>query len=578
MRIVSKKIPKLRISVFMVCAIAVTVAAAVSLCVAFSLSIYNRALMQNSETASEQAVQQSAVAVGNYLNELKLKLDNISTEIAESETIEEFSDSISAAARLQSDIESILIYDEDGTLLTFGAKDGVLKENNQVNLSFDQKLFSSAEDYVITPPHVQTLFKERYPWVVTIAHKREQKLFSGEVYIAIDFRFSSVAKQIDNVGIGQHGYCYIIDTAGNIIYHPQQQLIFSGLKTEDITFVADAPDGTQHRGGMIYTLNSLPDSDWRIVGISYIDELITAQTGEMLWGVALSVICCAGVAVFMSLLFSRIVLRPVRGLVKAMKDFEANAAGYRYAAPSERVAELQTLSDSFEHMVGMIQNLMERVRREEITLRKTELKALQAQINPHFLYNTLDSIQWMCEQGENEDAVRMVGALAKLFRISISHGNELIPIRDEVRHAQSYLIIQSFRYKNQFTYSFYVDPETEDCLCNKITIQPLIENAIYHGLDRMVDEGKITVTVKPHGEDILITVADNGVGMTEEQCLKILQKERSDSSGIGVKNVNDRLKIHFGERYGISIASELDVGTTVTVRIPKLRKEPENEI
>ncbi len=574
----NKKKPRLRISVFMVCAIAVTVAAAVSLCVAISLSVYNRALMQNSETASEQAVQQTAVAVGNYLGDLKLKLSRISTEISESRTIDEFSDSIAAAARLQRDIESILVYDKNGELLAYGAEDGILKEKNSVNLSFDKTLFEEAEEYAVTPPHVQTLFEGRYPWVVTIAHKQEQKLFNGEVYIAIDFRFSSVAKQIDNVGIGQHGYCYLTDTAGNIIYHPQQQLIFSGLKTEDTSFVPSSADGTQHRDGVLYTVNSLPDSSWRIVGISYIDELITAQTEEMLWGVALSVICCAGVAALISQLFSRIVLRPVRGLVNAMKEFEKNAAGYRYTAPAEKVAELQTLSDSFEHMVGMIQSLMERVRREEITLRKTELKALQAQINPHFLYNTLDSIQWMCEQGENEDAVRMVGALAKLFRISISHGNELITIRDEVKHAQNYLIIQSFRYKNQFTYSFYVDPEIEDCLCNKITIQPLIENAIYHGLDRMVDEGKITVTVKPDGEDILIAVADNGVGMTEEQCRKILQKERSDSTGIGVKNVNDRLKIHFGERYGISIESELDVGTTVTVRIPQLRKEPENEI
>ena len=182
----------------------------------------------------------------------------------------------------------------------------------------------------------------------------------------------------------------------------------------------------------------------------------------------------------------------------------------------------------------------------------------------------------MCEQGSTDDAVQMVGALARLFRISISRGHELIPIRDELMHARSYLTIQSYRYRQQFTYRFTVDEALEDYLCNKITLQPLIENAIYHGIDRMVDEGQILIRVETAPDDvgdILLTVEDNGVGMTPEQCRKILQKERSDSTGIGVKNVNDRLKIYFGEKYGLTIRSEPDVGTTVTVRIPKITKE-----
>ena len=196
------------------------------------------------------------------------------------------------------------------------------------------------------------------------------------------------------------------------------------------------------------------------------------------------------------------------------------------------------------------------------------------------LYNTLDSIQWMCEQGKNEDASKMVGALAKLFRISISRGHELITIKDEIRHAHNYLIIQSFRYRDQFTYSFDVDEQLEEYLCNKITLQPLIENAIYHGIDRLVDEGEIKVTVKQAEDDendIIITVSDNGVGMTEEQCRKVLQKERSDSSGIGIKNVNDRLKIYFGEKYGLTIKSELDAGTDIIARIPKITEEENYE-
>ena len=178
----------------------------------------------------------------------------------------------------------------------------------------------------------------------------------------------------------------------------------------------------------------------------------------------------------------------------------------------------------------------------------------------------------MCEQGRNADAVNMVHALARLFRISISQGHELIPIARELEHAESYLQIQKFRYKNQFTYEFDVDPECLDYYCNKITLQPIIENAINHGLDLMVDEGRITVEVCREGEDILFRVRDNGVGMSREQVDAILNQSPGDRTGIGIKNVDDRLKIYFGKDYGLRITSELDVGTCVEIRMPKIRE------
>lgn len=220
---------------------------------------------------------------------------------------------------------------------------------------------------------------------------------------------------------------------------------------------------------------------------------------------------------------------------------------------------------------------MATVRSEEVNLRKTELKALQAQINPHFLYNTLDSISWMCEQGKNAEAVVMVNALARLFRISISKGHELIPIRSEVQHAQSYLQIQSVRYKEQFSYHFDVEEDCTEYLCNKITLQPIIENAIYHGVNGLVDEGHIEIRVRADGEDVLFTVEDNGVGMEPEQIEEIFRRKPDGKSGIGIKNVNDRLKIWFGDAYGITIESVPDEGTKVTVRMPKVREEVEHE-
>lgn len=567
-----------RLSTLTIVFIGIAVTAAVMICVGLFSAVYSRSVLRDATVSSEQVVSQSTVAVNNYLEVMKDKLSKISTQMSKSESIEEFTEDIAVTAEIQSDIYAIIIYDENGKILNCVSENMHLKEEVYRDLSFDKSLYSASEKYILTPPHVDTLFKGEYPWVVTIALKEYQPLYGKNVYIAMDFKFSEIAKYIDNVGIGRHGYCYIMDANGNIVYHPQQQMIYSGLKEEENKKIATLKDGVYPQKDKLYILKTTQDARWRMVGVHYMEELKLERRTQVFSGIMISLVCGVAVAVIILLLFSKIVNAPVRELVRAMKAFEEAADSFEYKAPQQSVTELQVLNDSFEHLVKRTKELMEKVRNEEIVLRKTELKALQAQINPHFLYNTLDSIQWMCEQGNDADAVKMVGALAKLFRISISKGRELITIKDEIQHAQSYLIIQSFRYRNQFTYSFHVDKELEDCLCNKITIQPLIENAIYHGMDRMVDEGEITITVRESEDgDVLIIVEDNGVGMTEEQCKKILSKDRSDSGGIGVKNVDDRLKIYFGEKYGLQIESELDVGTKVTVRMPKLRKEPENE-
>ena len=570
----------INLSAITILSVTAAATAAVTVCIAIFASIYSRALMKDAQVNSEQSVQQTTVSVNNYLSSMKSRLSEIKDMVIDSETAEEFSRKIAPLTQIQNDIYAVTIYGSQGEILCSNGGNA-LKEQIYQNLSFDREGFESADDFALSKPHVQTMFEGEYPWVVTLAVKTDREVFGGGKYIAIDFSFSEIAKYIDHVGIGRHGYCFVIDNVGNIVYHPQQQLLFSGIKFENSEYISSLSDGVHIEKNLIYTLNTTEDNRWRIVGVNYTDELAAERRTQIIISVCITFFCSAIIALFVLLVYSRIVNNPLKRLMNAMYAFENEAERFRFEGETEAVTELQALSDSFQHMTEKIRDLMEKVRKEESEVRKTELKALQAQINPHFLYNTLDSIQWMCERGKNEDAIKMVGALARLFRISISRGHELITIKEEIQHAESYLVIQSYRYKDQFSYRFDVQEGLEGYLCNKITIQPLIENAIYHGIDRMVDVGRIDITVKEaddNPQDILIVVSDNGVGMTEEQCRKILQKDRSDSGGIGVKNVNDRLVIYFGEGYGLTIQSELDVGTTVTVRIPKIKGEAQNEI
>lgn len=529
------------------------------------LDSYESSTVRSAQTSSRQAVDQVANTVSSYVDDMHGVMDLLERTLEDS-TVDR-DGFFQAFLSIRPDVVAVTTYDPSGALQNCWALDHVPRKTVVENLSFDP---GTARESAISQPHVASIFEGWYPWVVTMLAPIQSA--GAETWVALDLSFDSISAYINNVGIGQHGYCFLMDEAGAIIYHPQQQLIYSDLKQEDTTHLVDCADGVVARGNAIYAIRSVENSRWRVVGVSYVDELITSNVQEMagiLWLVAGLVFLAAFLC---SVALSRALSRPLRGLSAAMRQFEQDAGSFSYT-PVGGAREVRELSDSFGHMVGKIQQLMDTVRREEINLRKTELKALQAQINPHFLYNTLDSIAWMCEQGRSAEAVQMVNALARLFRISISRGHELIPIRSELQHAESYLQIQKHRYKDQFTYHFDVDESLLDFLCNKITLQPIIENAIYHGINGLVDEGEIRITLRADEEDILFIVADNGVGMEPEQIEAIMRKERSDRTGIGIKNVNDRLKIYFGEKYGIVIDSEPDEGTRVSVRMPRVREE-----
>ena len=224
---------------------------------------------------------------------------------------------------------------------------------------------------------------------------------------------------------------------------------------------------------------------------------------------------------------------------------------------------------------------MERRLEDEKQKQDLEYKMLQSQINPHFLYNTLDSITWMIESGRDQEAVTMISELARLLRISLSKGRTIISLEDEFQHSKSYMNIQKVRYKERFQVEFDIEPEVMQCATVKLIVQPVLENAIYYGVGEMDsdDEGKIIIRGQKKGEDIYISVIDNGFGMSQETINEIFSgKERKSKrgSGVGIINVHTRIQLLFGSEYGLSIESELDEGTTVTLHLPAIPFTEEN--
>ena len=365
---------------------------------------------------------------------------------------------------------------------------------------------------------------------------------------------------------------YITDQEGKLVFEESR---FSGKNQNyDLTYSEFLEQ--RDRGSADYTIlceqsNTTGWTVWLYQPVGLAGESMR-PIGVM---AGVTILICIFAAVLAYFITSGMVSGRIERLTCLMQEVQEGSMDMQVG--SDDRDEIGMLYRGFGSMMKRIRTLINEVYLGKITQKEAELKALQAQINPHFLYNTLDSIAWMCERGKNADAVQMVHALARLFRISISRGHELIPIEKELQHAEAYLQIQKYRYKNQFTYHFTVDEDCVHCLCNKITLQPIIENAIVHGLDLMVDDGHIEITVRPDGDDILLIVSDDGIGMEPEQVAALLQNEPSDRTGIGIKNVNDRLRIYFGPGYGLSIESAPYAGTTVTIRTPRVPEDREGE-
>ena len=274
-----------------------------------------------------------------------------------------------------------------------------------------------------------------------------------------------------------------------------------------------------------------------------------------------------------SIRLSRSITEPLEALYERAKQVTEGDLSIRQPIRSEAY-EIRTLSEAMEDMIARLNDQMLQMQQKQETLRRTELALLQAQINPHFLYNTMDTIIWLIEAGKNQEAVDMVSNLSGFFRHSLSKGHDVISLEEEEQHVCSYLQIQHARYKDIMEYSLDIAPELRGCMIPKLTLQPLVENALYHGIKLKRAVGHIAISGRLEDGHAVLQVTDNGVGMTRER-LQHLRKtmENQKRVGFGLSAVNQRLQLMFGSAYGLLVQSTEGEGTTVTIRIPFRRQE-----
>jgi two-component system sensor histidine kinase YesM len=549
------------------------------------------------ETVRGSTLDNGRVLLGQLVAQIDSYLDSveeISNDVASATDIQTFLEfgegettaiatQLAAYVRARTDVSNILIAGLDGTALS---GDPTAEFSPWAPVEESESFLAAMEAQggtVISSSYVQNLYRGRYSWVVSLSRAIPSSRGAYDVgMLQVDLRFNRIKEMCEAMATGAKGYNFILDSFGNYVFHPFQQLVYSDIRSEPLgellPAVADDPGSTFSLADRHYMLAESPLTGWKIVSVIHDSDIVTD------WRFVRFSYAILGLVLFLvvGLVTNRIstgITEPVRRLQDIMASVDTGE--FKLVGTIRATDEIRELAREYDVMVGRIRELMEANVREQEQKRKSDLKALQAQINPHFLYNTLDSIIWMGEMKQNEQVVQMTSALSKLFRISISKGREIIPVSDELAHVESYLTIQEMRYRDSFTYSIDVDPDIRDLAILKITLQPLVENAIYHGIKEVDHQGAIEITGDRQGETVVFQVRDNGKGMDAATLSGLLEaigapEERTGTlnrQGMGVRNVHQRIRLYFGEEFGLTCESTPGQGTTMTVRVPARERE-----
>ena len=553
-----------------------------------ALNFTSRTIYENSNNYASQIVRQVNYDIDAYID----YMENISSLMAKSgdlslylfeenqpkEEIEAERERIltqfNTIMESRGDIYNIAAVGDNGRYIINQGEDILTPYIDIESLDWYQAAMHSDTGIAVSSSHVQNAIRSSYKWVITLSRGLvNNRTGETEGIFFVDMNYSAISDLCNNNSIGNKGYIFVLDAEGNVIYHPKQQLMYGGLLTEHIKEIMKCEedslivrDGTEHK---LYTLSRSDKTGWTVVGAAYTSELLKNNKQAQIQYILAAILLVLGVLLISNIL-SREITKPLRRLTESMSRVEKG----QFAKANVDVTmenEIGSLGKSYNLMTERIHTLMEQNVYEQKQKRKNELKALQAQINPHFLYNTLDSIIWMSEAGQNDEVVEMTSALAKLLRQSISNDNEQVELRQEIEYVKNYLTIQKMRYQDKLEYTIEIEPDVCHVMIVKLVLQPIVENAIYHGIKYKGSKGTLRIRAYADGEDVCIAVEDDGIGMDETVLRNIFDKRKKahKQNGVGIPNVQNRLKLYYGEKYGIIYESRCGEGTRAIIRIPR---------
>jgi two-component system sensor histidine kinase YesM len=537
---------------------------------AFSLILFQRALIDETQKANTQLVSQLNRILDGYIGYMQ----DLALVVWKNPDVDAYMSGppagdpqlrrqvvrfLEGIPQIRPDIDSLVLTRPGGEILTSAP-------DRRLNPWLDR---AEPPEATVSAARIENLFDDRYQWVVSLVQGQPHSSPSG-AWLQVNLNYAVIDDLCRKIQLGRSGYVFIVNAAGELVYHPRQQLVYSGLKSEKIDEILKVGQGQlEARVGdrnLVYTVATSLRTRWSVVAVSYLDELLVAarNLGAVVLAVALA---CLLLTTVLAWRVSLRISRPIEALRRSMRAVETG--DFDVVIDVEANNEVGELARDCDIAIGRVRDLMRQSLVDQEAKRRQDLLMLQSQINPHFLYNTLDSIIWMVELGRAPDAIRMTSTLAQFFRLGISRGPHVISLGHELEHVVSYLSIQKMRYGEKLEYQVDVDPDVMDTPVLKLLLQPLVENALYHGIKEREGPGVIRVTGARVGDTVEVKVADDGVGMTQAKLSSLLLEPEHDArEHIGLRNVDERLRLTFGPQFGLSFASSPGLGTTVTLILP----------
>jgi len=556
----------------------ITICLTVLIVVSFSYTVTSRSIKQQAKDMTMLQLQQNTSNLEDYLQNIESTPDSIVTDkslqkylskpdednLDFSATVDDVYRSMSNIIGSKRDILYVFLYKAmDNNVLYLGpTKAGQDSDFSNVAGYLSKRDISGSpirvgfrQDPIIRKKYTLTIYQ---PIFDIYRIKRPIGMLGISVAEDVVARFYSNSKRELPLET------FIMNGQGMIVSHTDKTRISTDAQLKEIL---DKHDGSAEIGGKLVVYKYMKDWDWYVVGTLPISYLLR-DNNVMLLAILVIVIITIILASFISMIISRHLLRPFNDLIYRMSMVSKGDLTTRINL-SEHGYDFEQVSKGFNLMVEQINVLMKKIYDEQRQLKEIEFKALQSQINPHFLYNTLESIHWQALLYGHHEISTMVKALAGFYRISLSRGEAIIPMKSESQHVENYLTIQEMRYKDNMESYIDIPEEFLEVMIPKMTLQPLVENSIYHGLRIKQSKGFIKITAIRDGDDLIVKVIDNGVGMVPDQLQSLNRTLEDNDSGVGygVRNVHRRIKLFYGNPYGLFYESNEYGGVTVNVRL-----------
>ena len=532
------------------------------------------AIRQTTEQNTRKTIQQSGQFITSYLQKVKQTTSSLAenekiktyAQTPSQENAEQLRQLFATILKTDSDLVSAILVTKDGNLISTDPELTMKTSADMMKEKWYQDAIHKGAMPILTPARRTISHTTGEKWVISIMQEVVDKDGKNLGVVRLDIGYKTLEAYLDQLQLGKEGFTFIVDANHDFVYHPKKAVYSSHVEMKAMALYLSVKNGYVKSKQAYVSQYQIPNSGWTLIGVSSMEQLHAVQT-QILWSFIGTGLFALGVCLIGIWFVLRLWIKPLRDLqVTILKvgsghsDLRANETG----SP-----ELVDLARQFNIMLDRIDQLMIAVKEEEQNVRRYELQALSSQINPHFLYNTLDTIVWMAEFNDSKRVVEVTKSLAKYFRLALNQGHEQISLKDEIDHVRQYLFIQKQRYGEKLQYEIKELKQYNDYKIPKLILQPLVENAIYHGIKEMNRQGRIRVSVSENDTQLIVSIYDNGRGFVASETTNATLVRLG---GVGLKNVNQRLQLQFGKSYHMEIKSEENTYTEIRLYFPRANK------